>query len=806
MKQTIHRSWLVIASLIASFPLLGQTITVESAVTRDALIGASITDPSFAHAMVTDNRGQADISPFRSSDTLIISYLGHDTRHILYSDLEQMEFKIHLQESSILLGTVPVTATRWSQPMKRSAQALAVIRPGEVRLQNPQTAADLLGLSGQVFIQKSQLGGGSPMIRGFAANRVLISVDGVRMNTAIFRSGNLQNVIALDPLTLDQTEIILGPGSLLYGSDAIGGVMLFTTRQPTLIPAGDSPLRGQAFMRFASASQEKTIHLDLHYGKGKWAFLTSATHTDYDDLRMGRHGPDEYLRPSYVQRLESRDTVITNADPTLQIGSGYRQFNVMQKIRFMPNDQWDIEYGFHLSTTGDVPRYDRLIRPKGNTLRSAEWTYGPQNWQMHHLEAEHKADSPLFDHLRLALAYQYSGESRQDRDLNKPIRYIREEAVDAWSLNIDLHRSIDDKQTLSYGLEGVFNTVSSSGTDENITTGIAVPGPSRYPDGSTWSSWGGYALYQYHPREAWVLEGGLRYNYITLDAAFDPTFYALPFATARQRNGGLTGNAGVTWQSTSGWQVSAMGSTGFRSPNIDDVGKVFDSTPGSVVVPYPDIRPEYAWSANLGLARTFGERLKVDLNAWYTLLDDALVRRDFTLNGLDSILYDGELSRVQALQNAAQAKVWGIQGGLEAVLPYGFKLRWRGSWQKGEEELEDGSTAPLRHAAPWTTMAQLQYRRTAWQFDLTWQYQATVENQDLAPDEQGKDYLYAKDKDGLPYAPPWSILHLKALWQVREYISLSGGIENILDVRYRPYSSGISAPGRNVIVGLRIGF
>ncbi len=804
--QDKHRIWLVITSLIASIPLFGQIITVESSVTRDALIGASITDQAFVHATITDNRGQADISRFQQTDTLIISYIGHEPQHIYFQDLVGNNYKVHLQESSILLGAIPVTATRWSQPMKRSAQPLAIIRPGEVRLQNPQTTADLLGLSGQVFIQKSQLGGGSPMIRGFAANRVLISVDGIRMNTAIFRSGNLQNVIALDPLTLDQTEIILGPGSLLFGSDAIGGVMLFTTRQPTLIPSGDRSLRGQAFLRFASASQEKTVHLDLHYGKGKWAFLSSATHTDYDDLRMGRHGPDAYLRPSYAKRLDGRDTVITNADPTIQVGSGYWQFNLMQKIRFMPNEHWDIEYGFHLSTTGDVPRYDRLIRPKGNTLRSAEWSYGPQKWQMHHLEAEHKADSPLFDHLRIAMAYQYSKESRRDRDLNKTTRYIREEAVDAWSLNLDLHRTLDDKQTLSYGLEGVFNAVASSGSDENIASGEVIPGPSRYPDGSTWSSWAGYALYQFRPRDQWTLEAGARYNYITLDATFDQNFYSFPFTKAEQRNGGLTGNAGVIWRPATSWQFSLMCSTGFRSPNVDDVGKVFDSTPGSVVVPNPDINPEYAYSGDLGIVKTIGEKMKMDINVWYTLLDNALVRRGFTFNGQDSIFYDGELSRVQALQNAAQARVWGVQGGVEAVLPYGFRLRVRGSWQKGEEELENGSTAPLRHAAPWTALCQFQYRRDRWQADLTWRYQGGVEAGDLAPDEQGKDYLYALDSDGRPYAPAWSILNLKVLWQAGEYIAISGGVENILDVRYRPYSSGITAPGRNVIMGLRIGF
>ena len=84
----------------------------------------------------------------------------------------------------------------------------------DARLRNPQTTADLLGQIGSVFIQKSQMGGGSPMIRGFATNRVLMVADGVRMNNAIYRSGNNQNIISIDPFSLEDAEVIFGPGSI----------------------------------------------------------------------------------------------------------------------------------------------------------------------------------------------------------------------------------------------------------------------------------------------------------------------------------------------------------------------------------------------------------------------------------------------------------------------------------------------------------------------------------------------------------------------------------------------------------------
>src|SRR5690554_4055415 len=102
-------------------------------------------------------------------------------------------------------------------------------------------------------------------------------------------------------------------------------------------------------------------------------------------------------------------------------------------------------------------------------------------------------------------------------------------------------------------------------------------------------------------------------------------------------------------------------STAFRSPNVDDIGKVFDSEPGAVVIPNPELRAEYAYNAEIGMATVLWKAVKLDLTGYYTLLDHALVRRDFTLNGQDSILYDGELSQVQAVQNAAIARVYGVQ-------------------------------------------------------------------------------------------------------------------------------------------------
>jgi len=347
--------------------------------------------------------------------------------------------------------------------------------------------------------------------------------------------------------------------------------------------------------------------------------------------------------------------------------------------------------------------------------------------------------------------------------------------------------------------------VTSTGTDEDIISGETVQGPSRYPQ-SKWATYAAYLTYHFNVSEKFSLQAGARYNLYSMDCDFDTTFYPFPFTTADINNGALTGSLGFVFNPTGKWSLSADVSTGFRSPNVDDVGKVFDSEPGAVVIPNPDLKAEYAYNVEGDIAKVFGDFLKIDLVAYYTYLKDAMVRRDYTLNGQDSIMYDGEMSQVQAVQNAAYATVYGIQAEIEVKFPEGFGFSSQINYQKGEEELDDGTTSPLRHAAPWFGQTSLTFSADKLRMDLYAVYSGEVSNENLAPEEQGKDYMYAKDVDGNPYSPAWYTLNFKVMYQITDIISVSGGVENLTDVRYRPYSSGITAPGRNFIISLRASF
>lgn len=792
---------------IATLNLLAQTVTISDKQTGEPLHLVSLSSINPTAFATTDQEGKSDISAFQGAEIIEIRLLGYKTMILSFAAIKQAGFKIKLTQAQLSLDEIVISATRWEQSRRDIPHKITSIGVREIALQNPQTAADLLGSSGEVFIQKSQQGGGSPMIRGFSTNRLLYTIDGVRMNTAIFRSGNIQNVISLDPFAIEQTEVFFGPGSVIYGSDAIGGVMSFRTLTPQLSDDDQPLVTGKAVMRYSSANSEKTGHFDVNVGWKKWALTTSISSYDYGDLMMGSKGPSEYLKPFYVQRIDSVDRVMTNNDPQIQKPSGYSQINLMQKVRFKPNEKWDFQYGLHFSETSSYARYDRLVETNSEGLpSSAVWNYGPQLWQMHHLGITHQHKTPFYDQLNLRIAYQNFQESRIDRKLNHQKLRTQAEEVDAFSVNADFVKSSGSQQFF-YGVEYVYNDVTSIAYAENIHTGEEIDVPDRYP-ASTWESAAAYLSYQYRYSKKILFQTGLRFSRFAVNSDFTRLleFYPMDYTKTEVDNTAVTGNLGAVFSPSEDWTLSADVSTGFRAPNVDDIGKMFDFQAGDVIVPNPKLTAEYAYNGEFNVARIINDRVKIDITGFYTQLDDAMVRRAFAVNGQDSIIYNGVLSKVYAIQNAAKANVYGFNAGLEIKLPQGFGVISRFNYQLGEEEMEDGSTSRSRHAAPWFGVTRFYYNTSGLNIQIYTMYSGEVSHENLNAEEQQKPVIYAKDENGNPYSPGWYTLNFKAMYQITDNLTVTAGLENITDQRYRPYSSGLVAPGRNFILALTARF
>ncbi len=785
-----------------------QEIRILDFYTKEPIINVAVFNNDKSKTALSDLDGSCDISIFSHNERISFKHISYELYKSSKSQLLRNNARAYMVQRPEQLDEVVMSISKWEQQRKDIPHKIIALDARGIAFANPQTSADLLQNSGKVFVQKSQLGGGSPMIRGFATNRLLLTVDGVRMNNAIFRGGNIQNVISIDPYSIKNTEIIFGPGSVIYGSDAIGGVMNFYTKQAVFSNTDSLLLSGNANYRFASANKENTLHVDINLGKKKWASLTSVSYNNFEDLTMGSNGPDAYLRNNYVSTTNNSDALVGNDNPRKQVPTGYDQLNLMQKIMHKPNNNWNFHMGLFYSETSDYSRYDRLIRPSedGLGLRSAEWYYGPQKWFMGNVQVNKKGKGKFYDGLKITTAYQYFEESRHDRDFQDPILFSTKEMVNALSTNIDFENKKIGDLRLYYGAEYVYNYVNSEGSQKNINTNVSAIGASRYPDGSSWQTVAGYLNGEYKAKPNLALLSGLRYSHVWIDADFDNTFYTFPFDDANLSTGALTGSLGFSWFPKANLQITFNGSTGFRSPNIDDVGKVFDSEPGSVVVPNPDLEPEYAYNVELGIQKNFKDKFFFKGATFYTYLVDALVRRDYLFNGQSQIVYNGEMSNVQAMQNAAKAYVYGFEFGIEAFISENLSVVSNLTLTEGIEEEEDGTDTPARHVAPTFGDFHLIWRNQNLKADLFLNYNGEIANYDLATTEQNKSFLYAKDSNGLPFSPSWYTLNFRGQYNLTNSFKISGSVENMTNQLYRTYSSGISAPGTNLILGVSYSF
>ena len=787
---------------VVTFNSSAQNIRVIHAATREPVVNVLVISKKYTTQ--TNAEGFVSLENIGKNEPLLFQ---HSSFLKITTTLEKIKAAgniVELYEAPIRIDEVVISANRWEQVKTEIPFKIQNISSSDILHVQPQTTADMLESKGEVFIQKSQMGGGSPMIRGFSANRLLLVVDGIRMNNAIYRSGNLQNVISLDANSLEQTEIIFGPGTVIYGSDALGGVMSFSTLTPRLSTSDETTRKGKILLRYSGVNREKMVHGHFSLGDKKWAALGSATFSDFENLRMGSHGPDEYLRPEYILPGEKPedDQIIKNENPQIQTPTGYSQLNLMGKLRYRPTDFLDLTLGIHHSQTSDIPRYDRLIVYKNNSLQYARWYYGPQKWSLISAQLNYRKEHLLFDKLNFLAGFQNYAESRNDRKLYDSVLNQRIENLGIYSMNIDFGKTLNNLHDLYYGAETFYNYVGSTGKAIHITSGESSNISPRYPDGSEYSSLAGYLSWKFKLNEKLVFQAGGRFTQTFLRGEFDRNFYAFPFDNFEMKNSALNGNAGLVWHPTGNWQINLNASTGFRSPNIDDVAKVFDSEPGNVVVPNPNLKPEFARNIEIGIIRHFHGKAKIEVSAFYTHLKNAMVRRNFQLNGRDSILYDGILSKVEALVNAESANIYGANFLLEFLISPELRIINDLTLTYGR----DSEDFPLRHVPPVFGRSHLQYQKKMWFLDLHVDYNGKFSFEQLAPDEQDKPHLYAIDENGNPWSPAWWTLNLKGNYNFSESFTFSGGIENILDKRYRTYSSGIVAPGRNFFISLGIHF
>lgn len=680
---------------------------------------------------------------------------------------------------------------------------VAVITAEQIDFQNFQSMAEVLSNSGSLFVQKSQQGGGSPSIRGFEASRVLLLVDGVRMNNLIFRAGHLQNVITVDESMLDNVNIFYGPASTLFGSDALGGAVGMSTKKAKFLGEAKNKFTGTINSRYSSSNMEKSIALNLNYATRNFASLTMVSFNDFGDLKMGRNRNqnEDFFgeRPFYVATINGVDQLVPNDNKYLQKDSGFKQYNVMQKLAYKTDSGFEHGLNLQYSTSSDVPRYDRLTEGDSTTgLRHAQWYYGPQK-RVLGIYSLSKEKAFLASDLKITTAFQNAKESRLNRRFGNYNLQNREEEVKMYSVAVDLKKKFNDGE-LFYGFESYVETLNSTAFSNNINSGVINPISTRYPNGDNSMLRNDiYVSYNDKLSTNTLWNAGIRLGYTSLNSTIaDDSFFPLPFTSVSQDNFTYSGSLGIVKNISENVSLKANLSTGFRVPNIDDLAKIFESVQGTIIVPNATVKPEKTVTADLGIViQSDSKKVKFDITYFYTRMFDAIALDKFQYEGQSIIVYDGTPSKVFANQNRGSAFITGLSTSFSTVLISKVRVDANFNYTLGRV-IHDKMLSPLDHIAPYFGKIGFTYANARVNIEAYLLYNGQKKRSDYS--ESGEDNLQYAPANGLP---SWKTYNFKTSCQVYKGATLFAGVENILDTQYRTFSSGINAPARNIYGGLR---
>ena len=803
----------------------GQQITVRDSETNEVLSDVAVFNDSRDKSTISDLNGNVDLKLFSNEKKIYFQLLGYSLLELYLDDIEDESIVLLYQESQNL-DEVILSVARSASNVNQIAEKVSVIKSEDLFISSPSSGAEMLELSPGVRIQKSQGGGGSPIIRGFEANRVLIVVDGVRMNNAIYRSGHLQNSITIDPSNIERAEVIFGSSSVGYGSDAMGGVIHYYTKNPIL--KNSEKISSSFTTNFNSANNSVSNNFNTNYSADNWGSITSISISKYGDIKMGKkrnHGYSNWgLTPIFSQnsRYKFYAEPSINFDESIQKNTGYSQVDLFQKFLFRIGDDNLLNLNIQFSESSDIDRYDQLSIPMDNSLKFSEWYYGPQKRLLISPSLRIFPKKKFMNKGVITFGFQKINESRIKRKFNSLNRSHQIEDLKVLSLNGDFDTSFNNGHTVSYGIETTYNHNYSKAynrvldVDGNNIVGVSKKFaiPTRYPsDGSSYASFASYVNWSWNMSEFFTFNIGTRLTFTKLKASWNDVISVNPQLSRVNLNSeALTTTVSMKLRPSNKIQINTVLSSGFRNPNIDDIGKIRENN-GLLVVPNTFLKPEYAYNLDLGVDyKSLDNKNYLSIRGFSTIISrhigraEYIVFSDITTPDTSTIIYNNEEVTTIANKNLGNRFIHGFSIDGFNNLSRNLKIDYSLTYTKGDNNETYG---PLPSISPLFGSLSLDYVKNDLTIKAVYKFSDSKDPSEYSiGGEDGLDetpYIIGQDglKDFLG-TPSWSDFSIYASLNISPNSTLRLGITNIFDIHYRTFASGISAPGRSFQAGLNL--
>src|SRR3989339_6585 len=656
------------------------------------------------------------------------------------------------------LPEITITATRIIDDTFNVSKPVSVTGGDSSVIQKSIMMNEALDESPGVFMQKTTQGHGSPIIRGFIGRENLVLIDGIRLNNSTLRSGPVQYMNTVDNFMVDRIEIVRGPGSSLYGSDALGGVINIITENPVstvpftakIISRGDSSVNGTA------------TRLEANGKAGEFNYLFGGTYKNIGNLRAG--GNFGVLTPT-----------------------GFNEQDANGKISYNISKDADVTLNYQYTRQNEVPLYDSYkgARMFSGTGGYEKYIYNPQERHLGWIKYEQQNVSSWMDSFSVAASFQRQFEGRQLQKTGKTTVSEYEDNVDTLGFTPQFTSKIDNNK-LVYGFEYYQDYVQSRYWDYNTNTQSRAEDSlkSTFPDGSKYNTAGVFLADEWQVSENFKFIPEARYSRFEYNSIIRGNPVVSNIGEVFQN---ITGNLGAMYKITKGVNLCGNISQGFRAPNLDDLVTLRVENLG-IDVPNYDLRPEKNTNIEIGVK---GEFERINWSAFYYFSDvtDKIDRKPGDYNGVTVI--DGK--PVYQKFNIGKGQLQGseLNGRLFIDDMFNWSIYGNLTWTEGKN-LTD--CEPLSRVPPLNGMLGVRYEISDWGLEA---YTKFAGRQDALSTRDKTDSRM--DPNG---TPAWFTLNARGNLKINDSIKINSGVENILDRGYRLHSSGVDASGINFFLGI----
>lgn len=630
----------------------------------------------------------------------------------------------------------------------------------------PQTLRDVPG----VMVQETSYGQGSPYIRGFTGFRTVLLVNGVRLNHSAMREGPNQYWSTLDPFSVARYELVMGPASVAWGSDAIGGVLQAFSKGPfDLGDPGGRPFAGELYYRYATADTSHVAHLDLvgRLAEGTGLYV-GVSGKDFGDVRAG--------------------------EPTgEQPNTGYDEWDASLKLEHYVADDQRLVLGYQRVAQNDVPRTHSTVFAvpfEGTSVGSDLRRDLSQDRELVYLQLHGEDLGGAIERYRAGVSWQ-----RQDEVRNRVRGSLARERqgfdLDTLGLTFDATTERTELGRITFGADWYHDEVDSFSSTNPVQGPVA--------DDASYDLVGAFVQSELDLAERVAMTVGGRFEHAAADAdaVLDPLTSTR--TSLEDDWSSVVGSVRFLYRLVEDSLHAFAGvSQGFRAPNLSDLTRFDTARSNEFEIPAPGLDPEHFVQFEVGLKQR-GERFSGEVALFYTDIEDQIVRVPTgNVNGV------GEFEITK--RNAGDGYVYGVELQASLAVDEAWELFGSVAYQEGEVDTFPTS-APVEEREPLDRLMPLTGR-----LGLRWsdeEDRGYVESSlDLTADA---DRLSTRDQADTQRIPPggtpgYAVLDLRGGWRLSEAVRLEVALENVFDEDYRIHGSGSNQPGRNLILGLVLTF